>query len=263
MSTAFIEDDGDPVLRPPQHLSESSTPSHGRLAACVLEAAVPRQMQDVPAYGGMCRRLHKNCEQRVGPIAPTIASSEIPPISRPISGLASHPCEVHAEHRGLRGVHLPSRPPILLSLQREASWRRSSCLDLTSFALMPSKNSKTCQTSRTEWRMFWSYSVLLGFSHSQLMIGSDPKHTNCASQQTARLINSILKIHLHYHLQYSRSIFFNSWNRQDQQQFDSLSLLALWHQPRCFLAPFSSRAVSCSWCSHFTLRIFTETTPHT
>ena len=64
MSTAFIEDDGDPVLRSPQHLSETSNPSHGRLAACVPGAAVPRQMQDVPAYGGVCRTLHKNCEQR-------------------------------------------------------------------------------------------------------------------------------------------------------------------------------------------------------
>ena len=187
----------------------------------------------------------------------------IPPISRPISGLASHPCEVHAEHRGLRGVHLPSRPPILLSLQREAGWRRSSCLDLTSFALMPSKNSKTCQTSRTEWRMLWSYSVLLGFSHSQLMIGS----ADCALDQfytenRSSLSPSIFQKCLLQQVE-PPSPDRSSFAQTDQQQFHSLSLLAPWHQPRCLLAPFSSRAVSCSWCSHFTRRIFTETTSHT
>ena len=46
------------------------------------------------------------------------------------------------------------------------------------------------------------------------MIERDPQHTNCASQQTARLIYSNMKINIHHHLQYSRSIFFNSWNRQ-------------------------------------------------
>ena len=113
----------------------------------------------------------------------------------------------------------------------------------------------------------------LGCSPSQPMIGRDPKHTNCASPQTTRLIYSKLKINLHYHLQYSRSIFFNSWNRQ-------VPTVLLSHKQtsnnsnRCpFLRRGINRDVSlhlsrpelchASGCSHVTLRIFTETTSHT
>ena len=136
MSTAFIEDDGDPVLRSPQHLSETSISSHGRLAACVPGAAVPRQMQDVPTYGGVCRTLHKNCEQREQTHHRRFHPSRdrVTPLRGP------------REQRGLRGVHL--RSALQYSSRRNARQGRDGLpvFVLPALTLRLSKKSKTCQT---------------------------------------------------------------------------------------------------------------------
>ena len=136
MSTVFIEEDGDPVLRSPQCLYETSTPSHGRLAACVPRAAVPRQMQAFLAFGGVCRTLHKNCEQRVGP-------SPQQPHHRKF-----HPSRDQPSPRGAARfakcppAKSPSNTPLVATRGRDGL----PVFILPALTLRFSKKSKTCQT---------------------------------------------------------------------------------------------------------------------
>lgn len=130
MSTAFMEDDGDPVLSSTEHLSETSTPSDRRLAACVPGSAVPRQMQDVPAYGGMGRTLHRNCEQRIGP------SLQLPHHRRFHPSRDQQAASRHTFARSTRSIVVCEVSTHQVALQyssRRNARRRSSCLYLASF----------------------------------------------------------------------------------------------------------------------------------